>query len=432
MAKPKSSKTKRKYRILWGSEQPTRPTGYAVVTREICKRLVADGHEVFVMGWDHNGEDWTHEEGWTMVHAGIGGYGSDKINTGGVTVLEYNLQRLQPDIYISLIDPWFIGHAVMSTGKLNVPYVAYLPVDGYPLSYKWKDILANLDTPVWMSNFGREQMESFVQMYGSAGSSMPDMRDPILDRYLISPGEVIYHGVDLDVFKPLSDEDKAKARAALGIDWDFTFLSVARNTNRKQIPRLLEALKIAVDTLGDDKVGLILHCGDPTDAHNMGGWPLPDLIKEMGLYENVRFSDSSSNPLLGLTRPDMAMLYGLSDVHVLATGGEGFGIPSAEAMACGLPIILPANSTGPELVGKSNERGWLIPQDTEIVGPKWGVKMGLVSISKLADAMIEACLSRNTALYEEKSSSARTFAEAQFDWDKITQQFLNIIEKKVD
>jgi len=428
MAKPKP----KKLRILWGSEQPTRPTGYAVVTREICKRLVALGHEVFVMGWDHNGEDWTHEEGWTMVHAGIGGYGSDRINASGATVLEYNISRLEPDVYISLIDPWFIGHAVQSTNRLGVPYLAYLPVDGFPLSYKWKDILANLNQPVWMADFGRQQMVDYVKQWGSNGDGTKDMRDPHLDRYLINPGPVIYHGVDLDVFKPFTAAQKKEARQQLGVDWDFTFLSVARNTNRKQIPRLLQALKQVVDRVGEGKVGLILHCGDPTDTMGMGGWPLPDLVKEYGLYDSVRFSDTSSNPLLGLSREEMSMLYGLSDVHVMATGGEGFGIPSAEAMACGLPIILPANSTGPELVGNKDERGWLIPQCTSIVGPKWGVNMGLVDVEKLADAMIEAYMSKDTALYQDKSTAARTFAEARFNWDDITQQFLTQIEKKVN
>lgn len=428
MAKPKP----RKLRILWGSEQPTRPTGYGVVSREICKRLVSLGHDVFVMGWDHNGEDWTHEEGWTMVHAGIGGYGSDTLNSSGLTVLEYHLQRLKPDIYISLIDPWFIGHAVQSTNRLGVPYLAYLPVDGFPLSYKWKDILANLNQPVWMSNFGRQQMVDFVAEFGSGGHGPADMRDPHLDRYLINAGPVIYHGVDLDVFTPKEGLDKKSAREQLGIDWDFTFLSVGRNTNRKQIPRLLQALKQVVDRVGKDNVGLILHCGDPTDSRGMGGWSLPDLVKQYGLYDNVRFSDTSSNPLLGLSREDLATLYGLADVHVLATGGEGFGIPSAEAMACGVPIILPDNSTGPELVGAKNERGWLIPQSTEIVGPKWGITMGLVDIDKLADAMIEAYMSKDTALYAEKSAAARAFSEVHFDWDAITEQFIQQIVKKVD
>lgn len=427
MGKPKP----KKLRILWGSEQPTRPTGYAVVTREIVKRLVAKGHEVFVMGWDYNGEDFKHEEGWTMVHAGIGGFGSDRLNAQGVTTLEYNLQRLNPDIYISLIDPWFIGHAVQSTNRLGVPYLAYLPIDGFPLSYKWKDILTNLGQPIWMSNFGREQMQAFVKEFGSGGFGPNDMKDPHLDRYLINAGPVIYHGVDLDVFKAKHPAEKAAAREQLGVAWDFIFLSVARNTNRKQIPRLLQALKQVVDRVGKDKVGLILHCGDPTDTMGMGGWALPDLVKQYGLYDNVRFSDNSSNPLLGLSREDMAMLYGLSDCHVIATGGEGFGVPSAEALACGLPIILPDNSTGPELVGRENERGWLVPQSTTIVGPKWGVTMGLVDIDKLADAMTEAYMSKDTALYQDKSAAARSFAEQRFDWDEITEQFIQQALKKV-
>ena len=82
------------------------------------------------------------------------------------------------------------------------------------------------------------------------------------------------------------------------------------------------------------------------------------MVKQMGIENNVVFSDNSNNPLRGLSREQLAEIYQVSDAHVMATGGEGFGIPSAEALACGIPIILPDNSTGPELIGEE-ERGWL-------------------------------------------------------------------------
>ena len=350
--------------ILWGSEQPTRPTGYGVVSREIIKRLIKDyGHEVNVLGWDYNGEDFPHPEGWVMKHCGISGFGAEPLRHGdneSPTVLDFHLESTQPDIFISLIDCWFSGHMVQSTNRYGIPYIGYYPIDGTPICGQWSSILAHAHTPLWMSEFGREAFRDYVKTYNSTGDGHPMLKFPDLDRFNTESDEdfpMIWHGVDIDVFKPLSMSDKEIMRNKLGIQWKTVLSSVGRNTNRKQIPRLLKAIKKANDILGDENaIGLILHCGDPMDSANMGGWKLPDLIKQFGLVGNVMFSDNSGNPLHGISREDLAHLFGCTDAHVLATGGEGFGIPSAEAMSCGIPIILPDNSTGPELIGAAFPR----------------------------------------------------------------------------
>ena len=122
----------------------------------------------------------------------------------------------------------------------------------------------------------------------------------------------------------------------------------------------------------------------------------------------------------------MAGLYGISDVHILATGGEGFGVPTAEAMGCGIPCILPDNSTGPELIGADEERGLLVECSTFITGPKWGVNMGLVDVVKMSEAMLK--LATDKELRREKGKAARKFAEQNFDWNEITTQVEKILK----
>jgi len=424
-------------KILWGSEQPIRPTGYAVVSREIIKRLIKDyGHEVYVMGWDYNGESMTHEEGWTLVHAGLGGFGGEKHQSGGEgnspTVLDYHLQTIKPDVFVSLIDCWFTGHMVLSSNGIGIPHIAYTPIDGVPISHQWSRILGHTHTNLWMSEFGKNVWLDFIAKHNSVGDGHPQLKFPDLDRYTDTPideNPMIYHGVDIDVFKPMPAQEREIMRNKLGLGFKTLFSSVGRNTNRKQIPRLLKALRIALDKLDDpNALGLVIHCGDPVDSMNMGGWKLPDLIKDYGLSNNVMFSDGSSNPLHGISREDLANLYGCTDAHVLATGGEGFGIPSAEAMSCGIPIILPDNSTGPELIGADNERGWLIPCSESIVGPRWGVEMGLVNCELLADALVEVHTKPNEV--KKRGKAARKWAVDNLDWDNITKQFHDLIESR--
>lgn len=435
MAKEKS----KKLRILWGSEQPTRPTGYGTVTREICKRLVERGHEVFIIGWDYNGEDFKHEEGWTLVHAGISGYGAERLSGDhSPTVLEYHMARLKPDLYFTLNDPFYIGSSVVSTNKMNIPYVAYMPIDGYPISYAWKDVLKMLHTPLWMANFGKSVFTDFVNEYSSAGNADKTLRDAVLDRYRGNEGDVLLHGVETSVFAPISEKKKEETKEMWGIShWDYIFCSVGRNTNRKQIPRLLEAFRKFLDEVDDpDSVGLLLHCGDASDTMGMGGWDLPLTLNQMRLTKNVRFTDKGNNPLMGLSREELALVYGVSDVHVLATGGEGFGVPSAEAMSCGIPIILPDNSTGSELTGgilpegKSYveaNRGWLVKCITSICGGKWSVNMGLVDTDALKSAMMESY--KNEDLREELGRNARDFAIENLDWEIIVDQTEKILSK---
>ncbi len=435
-----------KLRILWGSEIPTIPTGFAVVTRNIIKRLCERGHEVFVIGWGYNGEDFKHEEGWTLVHAGLDGYGSDKLGDN-FTLLDYHLKTLRPDIYVSLCDPWFTGHAVRSTNLANIPYVAYLPIDGHPISYGWKDVLKLVHTPLWMSRYGNKIFTQFIESYSSTGDKGL-LRDPMLDRYHKDAGPILYHGVDTEMFKPLTDEERVETRHNIGLNsFDFIYLSVGKNTNRKQHPRLLQAFaKVLTQVENPAKHCLLFHCGDASDSAGLGGWNLPLMVKQMGIENNVRFTDKG-NPLFGLDRDQLALLYGCANVHVLATGGEGFGVPTAEALACGIPVILPDNSTGPELVGPplthagapararggptdaskmiETERGWLVSCSEEICGPRWGVNMGLVDIDGLAQAMLAAAT--DPIATASKSKVCRNWAVRHLDWELITDHMEEIL-----
>ena len=434
----------KKLNILWGAEQPTRPTGYGVVTRNIAKRLVERGHEVNCIGWDYNGEPFKHTEGWSMIHAGLGGFGEEPVSPSGPSILEYHISTYKPDVYVSLIDPWYIGHAIKSTNALRVPYVAYLPVDGFPISYAWKDILKMVHTPLWMANYGKKIFSEFVQEYSSKGTANDEFKDPVLDRYLEDAGDVLYHGVDTKIFKPRPPSHIENAKKSLNISkFDFIFSSVGKNTFRKQQPRLLNAYKIFLDSLEPhiaSRICMFIHCGDPTDTTGMGGWNLPVLCKQMGLEKNVRFTDNGNNPLMGLSSEQMGMLYAVSDVHILATSGEGFGVPSAEAMSSGCAIILPDNSTGPELLGAEpnsannsedgvveTDRGWLVKCSEWITGGRWAVNHGIVSVEALAESFKRSF--NDVELTRKKGQNARDFALDNLDWDVITDQVESILYK---
>jgi glycosyltransferase involved in cell wall biosynthesis len=63
-------------------------------------------------------------------------------------------------------------------------------------------------------------------------------------------------------------------------------------------------------------------------------------------------------------------LYRQSDVLVLPSVEEGFGVVIAEAMACGLPVIASLNSAGPDLIGDEVD-GFVVPaRDVEALADR--------------------------------------------------------------
>lgn len=62
---------------------------------------------------------------------------------------------------------------------------------------------------------------------------------------------------------------------------------------------------------------------------------------------------------------EVASLYRACDVYVHPYRGEGFGLPILEAMACGLPVVVP--DAGPALEFTTIESAWYIPTWTRFV-----------------------------------------------------------------
>jgi glycosyltransferase involved in cell wall biosynthesis len=56
--------------------------------------------------------------------------------------------------------------------------------------------------------------------------------------------------------------------------------------------------------------------------------------------------------------------FAASDVYVLPSVGEQFGLAIVEAMACGLPPVA-VDGFGPAEIVEQGETGWLVPPDDE-------------------------------------------------------------------
>ena len=147
---------------------------------------------------------------------------------------------------------------------------------------------------------------------------------------------VIHNGVDTEKFAPHNDAEDTKQKFMIS---GKTVLYVGRISERKGLEYLIKAANIVVNVRGLKHVTFLLvgavgggffaranPKSDPFFKH------LFDLIEGYSLERNVRFTGFVSSE-------DLRKLYVASDIFVLPSLQEGFGLVLTQAMASGKPVI---------------------------------------------------------------------------------------------
>ena len=153
------------------------------------------------------------------------------------------------------------------------------------------------------------------------------------------------HGINHNIFKPLSNEEKTsnefksfKNDIFNGKEYEFCVFFNSRNIRRKQIPDTILAFRHFVDRLPKEKAEkcvLLLH----TEHASEHGTDL-DAVIELFCpeYCNIVFTKGP------MSQQQLNWLYNIADAQILLTSNEGWGLSLTEAILSGTPII--ANVTG--------------------------------------------------------------------------------------
>jgi len=152
-----------------------------------------------------------------------------------------------------------------------------------------------------------------------------------LPKISIAPGAV---GTEFRVDTADSFKQEVRVRYQL---FDLYFLTVATVEPRKNLPTLLDAYVQLKQQLGQACPPLVIV--------GRKGWNCDDILRYMAeLRDCVHF-------LGHIPDQDLIALYQMATCLVFPSLYEGFGLPVAEAMAAGCPVITTTSSSLPEVAG---------------------------------------------------------------------------------
>lgn len=154
---------------------------------------------------------------------------------------------------------------------------------------------------------------------------------------------VIFNGIDTTQFSipaRLAYRQGARFRRKIA-DNEFVLLLIGNDWRMKGLPAVLEAMALAPDL----PLRLIV-----------AGSDIPANFQ--GIVEHLKVGNRC---LWEPSRSDVNDFYAAADVYVSPSREDSFGLPVAEAMACGLPVITSKFAGVSELI--QNERDGLIVTD---------------------------------------------------------------------
>ena len=167
--------------------------------------------------------------------------------------------------------------------------------------------------------------------------TISDFSKQELVKYLgIDPCKIvkIWIGISECFFSPVNKESAASCCRKLGFNGDFIFYYGGYG-QRKNVKLLLDAFSIIRNRID---IKLVL-AGNITKI-------IEDKIITLNLFESVK--------IFGFAKEEeLKELLNMCSVFVFPSSMEGFGLPVAEAMACGAPVVCSDNGSLPEIAGSA-------------------------------------------------------------------------------
>ncbi|NDB17697.1 MAG: D-inositol-3-phosphate glycosyltransferase [Actinobacteria bacterium] len=243
-------------------------------------------------------------------------------------VLRAESQR--PEGWYDLIHShyWLSGHVGwLATERWRVPLVHTM----HTMARVKNNHLAGLESPEPSTRVIGEQQ--IVAIASRLIANTEDEAGELVSLYAADPAKisVVNPGVDLDVFHPGSS---VAARASLGVSPDALLLTFVGRIQPLKAPDVLIRAASELSKEFGRRLAVVVCGGDSGDS-GAGLQELRALADALGISEQVTFLPP---------RPpqDVALLYRASDLVIVPSYSESFGLVALEAQACGVPVVAAA------------------------------------------------------------------------------------------
>jgi glycosyltransferase involved in cell wall biosynthesis len=235
---------------------------------------------------------------------------------------------VDPALEIKVVGPHWPGLIWENLGlrrELRGSDLLFSPTNLLPMNWRGPSILVVFDTLLEAvpEGFSRSVRWRFQGRYRSATRRASRVIVPsyatqqdVIRYYGIDPHQIdtIYPAIDSE-FQPLSVDEQAISRKDVGLDSEPFFLFVGKTSARRNVPAILAAFRRHRARYSSHSLVFV-------------GPKATDPIREEGVIQAGHVSDAT---LIGLLSGAIAVLY--------PSEYEGFGLPIAEAMACGCPVM---------------------------------------------------------------------------------------------
>ena len=262
-------------------------------------------------------------------------------------LLKENSMDRQPDIHFQISVP----NEFTPVGKYNIGITA--GIENTAPKAEWVEGLNRMDMNIAVSHFVKNTFQALVY------DKLNDQQQKIGELRLVKPMEVLFEGVDLDIYKKTKDFSKELVDEMDKIEEKFLFLYTGHwlqgdlGEDRKDTGMLV---KTFLETFKNKKrpPALLLKTSGATFS----------ILDRNSMLEKINEIKSKVKGKL----PNVYLLHGdLEDeeinelynhpkvkAHVTFTHGEGFGRPLLEACFSEKPIIAPDWSGQKDFLNKNN------------------------------------------------------------------------------
>ncbi len=259
-----------------------------------------------------------------------------------------------------------------------------------------------------------EMVDDFNRYLDGIGVMSEFVREVLRDSGVTVPICVVGNGVEAP--DPTATTTAPEVEGLRG----FRFLHVSSAFPRKGVDVLLEAFFEAFD--GTDDVTPILKTFP--NPHNEAGTILERLRSTHPNPPDVRWIDRDVDDR------KVEALYHLAGCYVHPARGEGFGLPVAEAMAAGIPVISVAYSGLADFV--SADTAATIPFTLEPAESHFDIEGSLWAEpdrSALAEEMQRMVVDPRSATVLERVRKAKELVTTRFSWDAAAGRWVRFLSE---